>query len=746
MTGLVEAHAPLSGRGPGIRSSVNDRLIEAILRHRHFVLRIENSVARDLVAPLRDAQRSILAELTRLAARDDALSNFASFRRASLIEAQRRIREALLFAEAQAISAGAERFRAFADREIAFQNRLLRSSVPGAIALDLLGPSPGQVEALLLEPLGGTRWASRMHERYGRTLVDMRTALGTSVILGEGMPQAATRIQAIAKVTRRQAVVLARSEIQRVANSAATATYMRNQDVIKGLLHVSTFDARTCFPADTLVLTPTGEVPIQDVRPGDLVIGKSGRPKRVTAMMRKRHVGAMVGLHIGGRWLWSTKDHRIATPAGWEEAGGLQVQNEVVAFNDIGDPPGGRSVRDLGFLDPHNGHAERLDLSVPPSVLRGVGVPVGAVRFDSESLRGQEEINRPPTDLNLLPVRDAEIAEDAPYVAFQARLPGECPVAPERAEPPPEGNPALHGPVLLSASVAHGEYRGASARLGTVAPISPPTSAEPCPASLARYARDTTTEAAPAVAVGDGLVDGKGFPATYAGLLNPSLGAFAATIDPLAGLLLANLEIDSTAWTGLCDPDRSAAGVVTGSRTEGAEVLAAPGEEVAALAALLGPWHVLNITARADLTDVVIDVYDIQVDDDQSFVAEGVLVHNCLICGSLDGTFYAMGESLPALPVHAQCRCFRSPVVRSFEEMGMDPLAFPASTRASMNGQVPASLTYEEWFASQSSAFQLDVLGPGRFERFRRGDVRITSFVRDLRVLRIGDLPMPSLN
>ena len=118
----------------------------------------------------------------------------------------------------------------------------------------------------------------------------------------------------------------------------------------------------------------------------------------------------------------------------------------------------------------------------------------------------------------------------------------------------------------------------------------------------------------------------------------------------------------------------------------------------------------------------------------------------CVVCGSLDGTFYAMGESLPQIPIHAQCRCFRSPVLRSFEEMGMDTREIPASTRASMDGQVPASLTYEDWFASQSDAFQLDVLGPSRFERFQSGDLQITSFVRDLKVIRINELPIPGLN
>ena len=135
---------------------------------------------------------------------------------------------------------------------------------------------------------------------------------------------------------------------------------------------------------------------------------------------------------------------------------------------------------------------------------------------------------------------------------------------------------------------------------------------------------------------------------------------------------VANLDGAPAARAVFRDPRGGAAGGVAGIRAELSVMQARPGEEVSAPAALLGPWHTLNITARADLSHVVIDVYDIQVDGDQSFVAEGVLVHNCLICGSLDGPFYAMGESLPQSAGQAQSGCYRRPAVSSLAPIGMD--------------------------------------------------------------------------
>lgn len=82
----------------------------------------------------------------------------------------------------------------------------------------------------------------------------MRQQLTQSVILGEDMARAARRLVkpgdaygTAEKIIRNRAMVIARSEIQHVSNQTARAIFHENQDVLKGCVHVSTLDRRTCM-------------------------------------------------------------------------------------------------------------------------------------------------------------------------------------------------------------------------------------------------------------------------------------------------------------------------------------------------------------------------------------------------------------------------------------------------------------------------------------------------------------------
>lgn len=100
----------------------------------------------------------------------------------------------------------------------------------------------------------------------------------------------------------------------------------------------------------------------------------------------------------------------------------------------------------------------------------------------------------------------------------------------------------------------------------------------------------------------------------------------------------------------------------------------------------------------------------------------------CPTCGALDGKTFPIGKG-PRTPRHHGCRCTMVPVLKSWREMGIDVDEIEPSTRASMNGQVPASLNYGEWLAKQSVSVQNDVLGPTRADMFRTGKVTLDSFV-----------------
>lgn len=73
--------------------------------------------------------------------------------------------------------------------------------------------------------------------------------------------------------------------------------------------------------------------------------------------------------------------------------------------------------------------------------------------------------------------------------------------------------------------------------------------------------------------------------------------------------------------------------------------------------------------------------------------------------------------------IHWSCRSSSVPVTKSWRELGFDMDDLPPSTRASMDGQVPADQTFEDWLKKQSAARQDESLGAGRAELWRDGKI-----------------------
>jgi len=94
---------------------------------------------------------------------------------------------------------------------------------------------------------------------------------------------------------------------------------------------------------------------------------------------------------------------------------------------------------------------------------------------------------------------------------------------------------------------------------------------------------------------------------------------------------------------------------------------------------------------------------------------------------------YPIGEG-PRPPLHWNCRSTTSPILKSFDELGIPAKELPPSTRASMNGQVPASTTYSKWLRDQDKISHKTadkVLGPTRASLWRKGEVTIDQFQND---------------
>jgi hypothetical protein len=67
--------------------------------------------------------------------------------------------------------------------------------------------------------------------------------------------------------------------------------------------------------------------------------------------------------------------------------------------------------------------------------------------------------------------------------------------------------------------------------------------------------------------------------------------------------------------------------------------------------------------------------------------------------------------------------------LKSWKELGISLKEAPEGTRASMNGQIPESLTYPKWLKKQTTEIQNEALGKSRAVLFRSGKLKIKEFI-----------------
>jgi hypothetical protein len=101
-----------------------------------------------------------------------------------------------------------------------------------------------------------------------------------------------------------------------------------------------------------------------------------------------------------------------------------------------------------------------------------------------------------------------------------------------------------------------------------------------------------------------------------------------------------------------------------------------------------------------------------------------------------DDAHKPIGHAVPWLggpgALHWNCRSISVPVTKSWKELGgVDIGEFSASTRASMDGEVPEETTYAEWIKQQSAARQDEILGPTRGKLMRDGGLTLDRYYSD---------------
>jgi SPP1 gp7 family putative phage head morphogenesis protein len=121
-------------------------------------------------------------------------------------------------------------------------------------------------------------------------------------------------------------------------------------------------------------------------------------------------------------------------------------------------------------------------------------------------------------------------------------------------------------------------------------------------------------------------------------------------------------------------------------------------------------------------------------------------------CANRDGATYDLdfqgtnikGKEFPFKkpPLHYRCRSVILPITKSYRELGLDIDEIPKGSRASMDGSVPETTTFTEWFEGKDKKFQEQYLGKGRFELFKDGKITLSQLVNQQGLI----IPIKDLN
>lgn len=129
----------------------------------------------------------------------------------------------------------------------------------------------------------------------------------------------------ILQATRRHAETLARTGTAIMAGEAQQEFAEKNRDLVKGVQIIATLDRRTCLVAGTLIDTPTGRRPIEEIKKGELVFGGSGKAREVTATLKSYKNRLCKVTLSNGETIVCTQDHRWWNGREWIEAKDLRI-------------------------------------------------------------------------------------------------------------------------------------------------------------------------------------------------------------------------------------------------------------------------------------------------------------------------------------------------------------------------------------------------------------------------------------
>jgi len=348
---------------------ITPRIIEAADTFRAHLLARERRAAGAMVRYYGTAWRRLRGDITALSAEVDAMRLAGEEVTRGKIVRLERMRAIQVQVEQEL-----GQFAQYADEAIVAQKResILAGERESAALIEYAFPqgasiniSHYQMPRAAVENLVGflqdgsplqdiiTGYVGSAADAFGETMV-------TGLVTGLGPRQLARELRQAYGMGLTDALRLSRTENLRAYRTASRQTYEANADVLKGWIRHSARDDRVCLAcvmldgthydlatdmadhvmgrclaAGELVLTRAGWARIEDITAGDCVMTHKGRYRMVTATSKRRHDGEILHIRQGEYSARVTPDHPIMTSTGWVEARLLNASSILRTLNDV---------------------------------------------------------------------------------------------------------------------------------------------------------------------------------------------------------------------------------------------------------------------------------------------------------------------------------------------------------------------------------------------------------------------------
>jgi hypothetical protein len=623
----------------------------------------------------------------------------------------------------------------------------LADSRPPGVNFSFGVPSKDAIENIVGATSEGSPLAD-LFAGFGEEAADEAAkALITGLTLGDNPREIAPLVEDALDISRQRALTIARTEMQRAYRDAAMETYRANDDVVGSWVWVADLSPRTCFPAETMIETKYGPIAINQVHIGDEVLTHTGEYKPVAATSERPWIGRFIGIRTKEGDVWSTSEHPFLVERqgklDWIEARNLQLGDRVfyqnqcgaqVIDHDIGDRPVEGSISQSDHTI-----ASRLKpecFSLISFFNTGLRMPVHTINLKASIERWKKEIDRiaPSWKRMLLLVFNSQRLKTKTCISLWTCLTCMLAIASHRAKASSNRFSGRCSKLLTTIGTGIDNWWSSTFLRAMLMPWS--VLIENFPAtftgSIGHFRLLTVLGAIDTTILT--RHNGKGFVANRTDLNNVGMGFSAFQGTKILRLRMWQCKRFATIFANpLCSWScnfafsrmrmLSLVKRIANSRAEAPSALPNPsirdGEGYIALDT--NHFHSTIIT-QIDIHIQDLLVYNLEVRDDHSYVANGFVVHNCAACIALNGTEHPLSEDLDG---HPNCRCSKSPKTKSWEDI-LGPLGIDTSGIEETSLEVQSG---KDWFDAQSEETQREILGNKKYEAYANGDFELEDIV-----------------